>query len=186
VTTVQPNAFVIVAYTLRDSEGDIVDGSDPEMGGEPIEYVHGYGMLVPGLEIGLAGLKIGETKEIHVSPEEGFGLRDEELVMLVDREDFPAEVAEGDEFIAESDEGDEAVMHVVEVRDDGIVVDGNHPLAGESLCYSVTITEVRAATDEEIEKAAQELSEAEDEADPPPPPPEVVSLSGAKKKNLLN
>jgi FKBP-type peptidyl-prolyl cis-trans isomerase SlyD len=184
VTIVQPNAFVVVEYTLHDESGDVIDGSSADLGGEAIEYVHGYGMLVPGLELGLEGLKAGDTKDIHVTPEQGFGLRDEELVMLVDREDFPPDVAAGDEFIAEADDGEEAVMHVLEVRDDGVVVDGNHPLAGENLKYVVKVTSVRAATAEEIEKAAKELTDAEEQAVHEEPPPEVVQLGA--KKNLLN
>lgn len=187
VETVQPNAFVTVEYTLKDDEGELLDASDPSMGGAPIEYVHGYGMLVPGLELGLLGLRAGDTKEIEVSSEDGFGERDEELVMLVDREDFPAEVHVGDEFVAESSEGEEAVMHVLEVREDGVVVDANHPLAGERLHYSVTVKSIRAATQEEIEKAAAELNEAEEEVNPDPVPQEFVTLGRkepADKKDL--
>ena len=107
--------------------------------------------------------------------------------MLVDREDFPAEVHVGDEFVAESSEGEEAVMHVLEVREDGVVVDANHPLAGERLHYSVTVKSIRAATQEEIEKAAAELNEAEEEVNPDPVPQELVTLGRkepADKKDL--
>jgi FKBP-type peptidyl-prolyl cis-trans isomerase SlyD len=153
--TIQSNAFVVLAYTLKDEEGKVLDSSE-EKDGEPIEYVHGYGMLVPGLEAALVGLKTGEEKKVVVSAEEGFGDRDDELVLEVDRADFPKpdKVKAGDEFIAESPDGDEVPMRVIEVKADTVVVDANHPLAGLTLCYEVQVKEVRAATDEEIEDAA--------------------------------
>lgn len=163
MNTIQPNAYVVLDYVLRDSDGEILDRSDGD-DGEPIRYVHGYGMLVPGLEARLPGLAKGEKKEISVPSTEAFGEYDEELVLEVERGEFPDPkvVAVGDEFIAESPEGDEAVMHVVEVHDDFVIVDANHPLAGVDLTYSVTVRELRAATPEEIEAAARELEESED------------------------
>jgi len=163
--TIQPNAFVVLEYILRDADGEIVDRSDGE-DGEPIRYVHGYGMLVPGLESRLTGLSQGDIKDIAVPAAEAFGEYDEELVLEVERGEFPDPkvVAIGDEFIAESPEGDEAVMHVVEVHDDFVVVDANHPLAGVDLTYSVTVRELRAATPEEVENAAREHEDAEDAA----------------------
>jgi len=162
--TIQSNAYVVLAYTLRDEEGEVLDSSSVDLvpDGEPIEYVHGYGMLVPGLEAALVGLKKGEAKKVVVSPEEGFGDRDDELLLEVDKSDFPKpdKVKVGDEFIAESPDGDEVPMRVVEVKDDSVVVDANHPLAGMTLHYEVEVQEVRAATDEEIEEAAEAFEEA--------------------------
>jgi FKBP-type peptidyl-prolyl cis-trans isomerase SlyD len=159
--TIGPNAHVTLDYVLRGPEGDVLDDSGGE-GGEPIDYVHGYGMLVPGLEAALVGLKAGDEKEVVVSPEEGFGTRDEELIMEIDRADFPdpKKVAKGDEFIAESPDGDEVSMRVVEVKPDSVVVDANHPLAGKELKYAVKIRSVRDATAEEIAEAAAELDAA--------------------------
>ncbi len=159
--TIAPNAHVTLDYVLKDAEGEVLDASDGD-DGEPIEYVHGYGMLVPGLEAGLAGLRIGEEREILVPADEGYGERDEELVMEVDRSDFPepSKVAEGDEFVAESPDGDEVVMRVVELRNDSVVVDANHPLAGVALHYSVKVLTVRPATDAEIASAAADFEEA--------------------------
>ena len=161
ISIIEPNRFVTLEYVLKDDEGDILDASEGE-DGEPIEYVHGYGMLVPGLEAALAGMKTGESKEIVVSAEEGFGERDDELVLEIDRTEFPDPkvVKEGDEFVAESPDGDEVVMRVVEVKDDAVMVDANHPLAGVTLHYSVKVREVREATAEEIEDAASDLDDA--------------------------
>lgn len=164
---IAPNSRVVLDYTLRDSDDDLVDASDAE-DGEPIIYVHGYGMLVPGLEKALTGLEVGERKEIVVPPEEGFGERDEELVLEVDRAEMPRPdaVELGDELVAESPDGDEAVMRVVEIKDDAVVLDGNHPLAGETLRYSIHVREVRPATDEEIEEAATGFEDAASDFEP--------------------
>ncbi|MBX3196677.1 MAG: peptidylprolyl isomerase [Labilithrix sp.] len=159
--TIEPNARVVLEYTLRDADDDVLDASDAE-DGEPIVYVHGYGMLVPGLEKALAGLAVGDEKDVVIPPEEGFGERDEELVLEIDRAEMPrpATVAVGDELVAESPDGEEAIMRVVEVKPDAVVLDGNHPLAGETLRYSVVVRDVRPATEEEIEEAAEGFEEA--------------------------
>jgi FKBP-type peptidyl-prolyl cis-trans isomerase SlyD len=159
--TIQPNTHVTVDYELRDDEGDLIDASEGE-DGEPIRYVHGYGMLVPGLEAALAGMKAGDEREILVPAEAGYGERDEELVLEIERTEFPdpKAVEVGDEFVAESPDGDEMVMTVVELKDSSVVVDANHPLAGMPLRYLVKVRDVRQATTDEIEKAAAELDEA--------------------------
>jgi FKBP-type peptidyl-prolyl cis-trans isomerase SlyD len=159
--TIQPNARVVLEYTLKDEKGTVLDSSDAE-DGEPIVYVHGYGMLVPGLEVALMGLEVGSVKDVTVSPDEGFGDRDDELVLEIDRSDFPdpKKVAIGDEVVAESPDGDEVPMRVVEVKADTVVVDANHPLAGVTLRYSVIVKEVAQASEEEIAEAAAGFDEA--------------------------
>lgn len=183
---IEPNAFVVLDYTLRDEDGDVIDASD-DGDGEPITYVHGYGMIVPGLEKALLGLKAGDTKDVVVSPEEGYGDRDEELIVEVDRSEMPRpdKVEVGDEIVAESPEGDEAALRVIEIDGDTIVLDGNHPLAGETLRYSVIIREVRAASDAEITEAAKAFEEAQAEAEAPADDGGLVQL-GRSPKSLPN
>ena len=156
-----PNTRVVLEYTLRDSAGEVLDSSSADEG-EPMVFVHGYGMVVPGLERQLAGLAVGDARDIVVSPEEGYGERDEELVLTIDRSEVPRPraVQPGDELVAESADGDEAVMRVVEVHEDSVVVDGNHPLAGQTLHYAIVVKEVRRATEEEIAEAATAFEEA--------------------------
>jgi FKBP-type peptidyl-prolyl cis-trans isomerase SlyD len=160
--TIAPNTYVTLDYELRDEDGDLLDASESD-GGEPMRYVHGYGMLVPGLEAALAGLGAGDEKDIFVPAEAGYGDYDDDLVLEVERSEMPdpSKVAVGDELVAESPDGDEIAMTVVEVRSDVVVVDANHPLAGVDLRYQVRVRDVRPATDEEIKRAAADLDEAQ-------------------------
>jgi len=158
---IQPNTHATVDYELRDDDGDLLDTS-AEDGGEPICYVHGYGMLVPGLEAALAGLRAGDERDIVVPAEAAYGGYDEDLLLELDRAEFPdpSSLGVGDEFVAESPDGEDLEMSVVEVKDDVVVVDANHPLAGMTLCYHVKVCDVRQATDAEIERAAADFDEA--------------------------
>lgn len=162
--TIQANAFVRLDYTLSDEDGDVLDASEGE-GGKPIEYVHGYGMLVPGLEAALTGLGVGEERDVVVPAAEGYGDYDDELVLEIDRAELPSprEVEVGDEFVAEDPEGDQVPLEVIEVRDSTVVVDANHPLAGITLHYRVRVRSVREATEEEIAQAAAEFEAAADD-----------------------
>jgi FKBP-type peptidyl-prolyl cis-trans isomerase SlyD len=159
--TIQPNTYVTLDYELRDEDGDLLDASGRE-DGEPIQYVHGYGMLVPGLEAALLGLRAGDEREVVVPADAGYGEYDDGLVLEIERGQLPDPrgVQVGDEFVAESPDGDELAMNVVEVHEDRVVVDANHPLAGMTLRYTVKVREVRQATEGEIEHAAAELDEA--------------------------
>lgn len=163
--------FAEVDYVLSGEDGEVLDDSSAE-DGEPLRYVHGYGMLVPGLEKRLAGLSPGDTLEIVVPPEEAYGLHDDELVYAIDRAEAPT-AAEGDEVVLEDEDGDEAVAHVVEVNDEEIVVDGNHPLAGLTLRYRVNVREVREATPDELVRAAKAFDEIDEQTQPKD---ELVSL----------
>ncbi len=162
MSVIQPNTVVKLDYTLKDDDGDVLDASEVD-GGEPIEYVHGYGMLVPGLEAALAGMNEGDERDVIVPAAAGYGEYDEDLVLEIDRGEFPdpKSVKVGDEFVAESPDGDEVAMEVLEVKDDVVVVDANHPLAGVTLHYTVKIRTVRDATDQEIEQAASDFEEAQ-------------------------
>jgi FKBP-type peptidyl-prolyl cis-trans isomerase SlyD len=158
---IEANAFVSLECMLRNDEGDCIEGDEAA---SDVEYVHGYGMLVPGLEVALHGLVAGDVREVVVAPADGYGDRDEELVMEVDRTDFPepSKVVCGDEFVAEFPDGETQAMRVVEVLPESVVVDANHPLAGMTLRYLVRVKGVRPATEDEIETAARELAEAEE------------------------
>jgi FKBP-type peptidyl-prolyl cis-trans isomerase SlyD len=137
-------------YTLKNASGEVIDTSE---GAEPLTYLHGFSQIVPGLERELEGLEAGQSKDVVVQPEEGYGVPDPEGVFGVPRAAFPpdAKLTVGDSFIGEDDEGQALPVRVVELRDDVVVVDANHPLAGETLFFHVDVREVRAATADELE-----------------------------------
>ena len=181
-----PNAYAEVDYVLEAEDGEVLDDSTAK-DGEPLRYVHGAGMLVPGLEKRLAGLDEGERADIIVPPDEAYGLHDDEIVYAIDRTAAP-DASEGDEVVLEDDDGEEAVAHVVEVGKDEIVVDGNHPLAGLTLRYRVTVRTVREATHEEIERAASSFDEHRTREEPPQrdqDPAFVPLLSLSRRKGDL-
>jgi FKBP-type peptidyl-prolyl cis-trans isomerase SlyD len=135
-------------YTLTNDQGEVLDSSE---GREPLTYLHGKGNIVPGLEKALAGKQVGDKLKVSVPPEEGYGLPMQELVQVVPRGSFQGipEVEVGMRFQAESSHGPVLVV-VTGVEGDQVTVDGNHPLAGETLHFDVEITDVRDATVEEV------------------------------------
>jgi FKBP-type peptidyl-prolyl cis-trans isomerase SlyD len=141
---------VLIDYTLTDDEGTVLDTSQ---GGEPLAYIHGVGNIIEGLEEALEGLSAGDSLEVSVPPERGYGLRRDELRQVVPRERFETdeEIQVGMMFHTPSPDGGQTVVRVVEVDPGHITVDGNHPLAGMTLNFAVTVTGVREATAGEID-----------------------------------
>jgi FKBP-type peptidyl-prolyl cis-trans isomerase SlyD len=155
---IAPDTVVTLSYVLFDERGETVDRVEKE---EPLTYVHGYAQIVPGLERQIAGLHAGEKGSFVVEADEAFGERDEDAVFAVDRTDFPDadDVAVGDEFMAEGPDGEPIAMRVVEIRDDALVVDTNHPLAGQKIRFEVEVADVRPASEDEIASAQAELEQ---------------------------
>ncbi|MDB4614194.1 peptidylprolyl isomerase [bacterium] len=146
------NKVVHIHYTLKTASGEVVDTTE---GQEPLPYLHGMGMIVPGLEAALEGKSVGDKLDIVVDPKDGFGERREELQQEVSRKEFAAidDLAIGMQFRVPDDEAqEELVITVVDMNAHSVVVDGNHALAGQTLTFEgVTVAEVRDATEEEIE-----------------------------------
>lgn len=140
---------VTIDYTLKDDQGNVIDSSE---GGEALSYLHGAGNLIPGLEKALEGKSPGDEVDVSLTPEEGYGPRDEALIQKVARERFQAdnEIEVGMQFHTQSKSGSPIVVTVVKVEDEEITVDGNHPLAGENLNFQVKVVDVRDATSEEV------------------------------------
>ena len=136
-------------YTLTNDAGDVIDSSS---GNEPMAYLHGVGNIVVGLEKAMTDKQSGDKFEVVVTPEEGYGQRNESLVQTVPRSMFQGvdEITVGMRFQAQSDHGPVSVI-VTEVTDENVTVDGNHALAGQSLNFAIEVTEVRAASAEELE-----------------------------------
>lgn len=139
---------VLMHYTLTNDKGDVLDSSQ---GNEPLAYLHGAGNIIPGLEKALLGKKAGDKLQVNVSPAEGYGERDERLIQQVPRRAFQGikDIQPGMTFHAQGDQGPMQVT-VKRIAGDMVTVDGNHPLAGESLNFDVEIVEVRPATSEEM------------------------------------
>ncbi len=141
---ISKNRVASIHYTLRDDEGTIIDSSD---GREPLQYLHGAGNLIPGMEEGLEGKSKGEKLNLTIEPEKGYGEKDENLVQQVPRSAFgEQEVKPGMRF--STNQG--GVVTVTDVGLNSVTVDGNHPLAGVQLNFAVEILEVRNATEDEI------------------------------------
>ena len=142
------NKVVSLSYTLRDDDGEVIDQSED---GSPLLYLHGAQNIVPGLEEQLEGVAEGESVNATVSPEKGYGLRIGEA-QEVPRNLFPAdaELAAGMQVVAHDDEGRQIPFFITGITEDTITVDPNHPLAGETLHFEVTVDSLRDATEEEI------------------------------------
>jgi FKBP-type peptidyl-prolyl cis-trans isomerase SlyD len=160
-TSISPGTRVSLSYKVYDEDGDLVDASEE---GSPLIYVHGFGQLVPGLERQLEGLWAGQARTFEVPPEEAYGEHDPDDVFQVARDELPDpdEVKLEDEFAFDDDEGDSHMLRVVDILEDGFLMDANHPLAGVALRFEVSIESVEVATDDEIEQAEQALLDGED------------------------
>ena len=144
------DTVVTVDYRLTLPDGEVVEISEP---GDPLIYLHGHEDIVPGLEKALEGKGVGDRVQAIVPPEEAYGEYDPEGVEEVDRAEFPAEMEleVGGVITATDEEDDEVEFLVKEIKGDRVVVDFNHPLAGKTLHFDVTIREIRPATEVELE-----------------------------------
>lgn len=140
---------VLIHYTLTNDAGETIDSSS---GGDPLAYIHGQGNIIPGLEKALEGKQAGDKLNVKVGPAEGYGVRDDKLLQQVPKRQFGgANLQPGMQFHAQTSQGHARVVTVVRIQGDMVTVDGNHPLAGENLNFDVEVTEVRDATQEELE-----------------------------------
>jgi len=145
---ISENKVVTIDYTLKDDNGNVLDSSQ---GGPGLAYLHGASNIIPGLEKALSGKAQGDSLNVSVAPEEAYGQRDDSMIQTVPREMFEgADVQVGAQYHASTPEGQPITITVVEVKDDGVVIDGNHPLAGQTLHFDVTVSDVREATEEEL------------------------------------
>lgn len=138
---------VLMEYKLTGEDGSLIDQS----GNEPLAYLHGSGQIISGLEKELVGKQAGDELSVKVSPEEGYGEFDESLLTSVDKSDLAGipELKVGMQIQGESPEG-VAIFTIREIQDDQVVLDANHPLAGQNLNFDVKVVSVREATEEEL------------------------------------
>lgn len=142
------NTVVSIHYTLTNDEGEVLDTS---RGNSPLTYLHGAGNIIKGLENALTGKKAGDALTATIEPEDAYGEYSEDYVQVLPRQAFQNldDVEPGMQFHADIGFGPQ-IITILQIDEDGVVVDGNHQLAGETLTFDVEITEVRPATAEEI------------------------------------
>ena len=135
-------------YTLKDDNGNTIDSS---VGKEPLEYIQGLGMIVPGLEKAMVGKSVGDKFEVVVLPAEGYGEYNKGLVSEIPKTAFQGDdVQVGMTFYAQTPNGI-LPIRILEVKEDKVTVDANHELAGKNLNFAIEVVSVRQATEKELE-----------------------------------
>ena len=144
------SCVVSIHYTLNNSEGDTIDKTEDST---PFDYLHGKNNIVPGLEAELTGKSVGDSLQVTVNPENGYGPVNQELIQEVPRSAFDnvGSIEIGMQFQTEDDNGQKQLVAITDIKQDTITVNGNHPLAGKTLIFNVQIESIRRATEEELE-----------------------------------
>ena len=145
---ISENKVVVLHYAVSDSEDTLIDSSYDH---SPLSIIQGSGYLIPGLEDALIEHVVGDKFEVEVSAENAYGDRHDEFVQTVPKSMFESveDLAVGSQLRATTDDGEQTVI-VIDVTDDEITVDGNHPFAGIDLKFEVDILEVCDATEDEL------------------------------------
>ena len=148
--TVRNDQVVAIHYTLTNAAGEELDTS---RGDTPMNYLHGHGNIVPGLETALTGAEIGSTHQVVVEPAQGYGERSDHA-QEVSREFFPpgAQLEPGMQIAMRTEDGSVVPLWVVDTTDEAIIVTADHPLAGVELHFDVEIVSMRPATAHEVEQ----------------------------------
>ena len=140
------DTIVTLTFRATDAQGKVL-----EDGKEPRAYLHGgYGNTLPGVELALEGQEKGFTTTIQLLPSLAFGERDESLVTTIPKKDFPPGVKVGGQLEGSDDQGQRQIFTVTKIKGDTIHLDGNHPLAGQELTFTLKVIDVKAASPEEI------------------------------------
>ncbi|MBT77816.1 MAG: peptidylprolyl isomerase [Gammaproteobacteria bacterium] len=144
------NLVVSINFKLTDHQGTVLDASDE---GTPLIYLHGAAGIVPGLEAELEGKAVGETFNVTVTPVEGFGEINPELIQKIPVTSFPdpSLLQPGMQVEGRTEESGQVTHFIIrEITDEAVTLDSNHPLAGLTLCFEGDVAEIRQGTDEEI------------------------------------
>jgi FKBP-type peptidyl-prolyl cis-trans isomerase SlyD len=141
------NTVVTVNYKLSDAQNNLI-----EDGSQPMVYLHGgYENTLPKIEAALDGQEAGYETTLSLQPEDAFGVRDEALVRVIPKSEFPPGVKVGGQLEGRTDDGTPHVFHVMKIKGQEVHLDGNHPLAGKALKFTLKVTGVRMASGEEIQ-----------------------------------
>ena len=140
---------VLMHYTLKNDAGDVIDSSD---GADPLPFLQGHGNIIPCLESALEGSKVGDKLDVSIEPEEGYGERMKDAIQEIQKSALKGidEVKVGMQLQSQDQDGNAFLVNVTKIEDDKITVDANHPLAGQTLHFSVSIESVRKAEAEEL------------------------------------
>lgn len=146
---IEAGRIVSIEYEVRLQDGQTIEATDS---GAPVQYLHGAGMLLPALESVLETMQEGAHKRFVIKARDAYGERDESNVLTLPRSLFPSslELKEGTRLTAKTASGESYPLTACEIRSDEVVVDLNHPLAGQALHFWVTVRSVRAAGHEEL------------------------------------
>jgi FKBP-type peptidyl-prolyl cis-trans isomerase SlyD len=141
------DTVVTITYKVNDLEGNLLEQSD-----EPVSYLHGgYDNIFPLVEQALEGKQVGDTVDIKLQPADAFGEYEESLVRMETREVFPETIEVGMQFVGSPmDGGEEMLYTVTDIADDKVVVDANHPYAGQAVHFQCVVAEVRPASADEV------------------------------------
>jgi FKBP-type peptidyl-prolyl cis-trans isomerase SlyD len=140
------DTVVTLQYKVSEPSGKLIEQSR-----EPMVYLHGgYQNTLPKIEEALEGKEKGAEVVLNLSAQDAFGERDESLARTIPKSEFPPGVKVGGQLEGRTDAGDPHVFHVVKIKGDTVMLDGNHPLAGKALRFQLKVTGVRGATAEEI------------------------------------
>jgi len=158
---VEKDIVVTLDYTLKVAD-EVVDTSK---GGDPIVFLQGHGQIIPGLESALYGMSIGDSKNVHVSPKQGYGDVDEKAFSVIPRDEFPSDIPlePGVGLRLRDEEGEVVDAQIASVDAENVRLDFNHPLAGKDLQFSVTVVDLRDATREELEHGHVHGDDGEEE-----------------------
>ena len=141
------DTVVTITYIVRDLDGKLLEESE-----EPVSYLHGgYDNIFPLVEQALEGKAVGDKVDLKLQPADAFGEYEDELVRLEQRDAFPDDIEVGMQFVGSPvDGGEETLYTVTDVAEDKVVVDGNHPYAGQAVLFECVVSDVRAATADEV------------------------------------
>jgi FKBP-type peptidyl-prolyl cis-trans isomerase SlyD len=141
-SVVHPGSVVSFDYTLKDETGKVIDTSE---GKAPMNYTHGKGEIIPGLESELTGLKVGNEKHVTIKPENAYGPVDPRAFQEIEKEKLPPEALKvGTMLTARGPGGQSMPVRVHEIKEKTVIMDFNHPLAGKTLTFDVKITDIKA------------------------------------------
>jgi FKBP-type peptidyl-prolyl cis-trans isomerase SlyD len=174
----EPGSVAVIQYRVFDATDRLVGASE-----HPTEFLLGHGALPSGLEAALRTMSVGQRRCINLAPEQGFGVRDPEAVIWVDKDEFVDDVAEGDQFEAETDCGELVLLTVLEVLEETVALDTNPPLAGQTVRVELTLEALFPASRERLRAATARFGGCAKPSEPLIAPSRLLEGGGQRYEN---